>query len=1025
MALEHRIWEISRMANHLIAWPADQSTQYRTRHTAGMDAILDLYRDQIVPRFRTHRAPMPIVVLRAEGEPGPEFGSQYLANDCRPGVAEIVEVLYTVYSAGNLLCMQIPPGYRYAEINSKYGINGASQSPALMSAGNGTAATPAPTPVDPADYVCAIEMVCELSIPDNWTNARNSQYKPYSFPRSRLLAAIEEKAGTKKLFHGIEKPADRPDPNDVVRELGRPRFAGVNAHESTGRPMRAALSALFSPATTLGALVVGATSAKVINPAPTWMLFVIFAVAAVILAAIQFVQRNLIPLSWLGAANQWFTTTTFIGPVGNIPAEGFAPRRGRWWPRRSWRVRKERTRFVEQLITAMSGPGAGATTQDEALRYYLQLRVLALLEDLRANHSRWAPDLRRRKRTWPPMLFLPAADSTPGGIALLQAVSDVRSRRSEQDPLLILAHSQELHRRARTPQRTEAPSRYEAWLTAVRIDQSPSLGNHWPWVMDYSLTRHELTAPGADKEQPTARRSVWNLWSRWTLAGMVILLIGVGLWGNHMMSATYCGGSLFNYDPDLVWITGTQGNPSQCIGIDTTGAKEFVPPDGGVSLANTIPSVGPAADSGQPNTKLAEITLATIQGDIASENRNAEQSGRYVTFVYAGPLTTDSSRDEPQALGAIKELTGVYAWQYHVNSSNNPLKIRIDVANGGLDLADQHTMAEKIVAAADQDPTIVGVIGLPRDTSSTPDVVKMLGEKDLVVVTTTNSDYKLPYSWNYFGLAATNSEEAWALQLYTAGAANQYAAVIERKPDKPDPYSGQQATQAAAMLTRNHHFTLIGGQPLLFPVQGNASNIEQSRAGDEICAHKPGPSVVYLAGRSDDLPGLMTFIQDKARRCFPPNVIVLSGDDLTKNEYNDSANASLPLNTTLYYAALTNTAVTGPSSSLRQDLQNALKLSTAPVYGDHVYTDGVLGLAYDAAHALYEAAVNSPHRPGIAWALHCQVTLSDGATGPIGFANVRHGLQVWEVKPGQNGTPSLTPRPYSPSSDGQCVPPAR
>jgi len=463
------------------------------------------------------------------------------------------------------------------------------------------------------------------------------------------------------------------------------------------------------------------------------------------------------------------------------------------------------------------------------------------------------------------------------------------------------------------------------------------------------------------------------------------------------------------------------GNPSQCVGIDTTDTEEFIPPDGGVSLANTIPGAGSAASPGQPNTKLAQITLATIEGDITSQNRNAEQSGSYVTFVYAGPLTTDSSRDESQALGAIKELTGVYAWQYHVNSSNNPLKVRIDIANGGLDLGAQNLMAEKIVAAADQDPTMVGVIGLPRDTFSTPAVVRMLGEKDLVVVDTTNSDDHLPGTWNYFGLAATNSEEATALRPYTTGAANQFAAVIERQPSTPDPYSAQQAEQAAAMLTRAH-FTLIGGQPLLFPVQGNTSYIEQSTAADEICAHKPGPSVVYLAGRSDDLPGLMTFIQDKAGQCFPGHVIVLSGDDLTKNEYNDSNNAFLPQNTTLYYAALTNAAITGPASSLELDLQNALELSAAPAYTDPIYTDGTLALAYDAAHALYAAAVNSPRRPGMAWALHCQVALSNGAAGPIGFADVHHGLQIWKVTLGQNGAPSLTPRPYAASRNGRCAP---
>ncbi|MFD0336515.1 hypothetical protein ACFQZ0_31300 [Streptomyces erythrogriseus] len=65
--------------------------------------------------------------------------------------------------------------------------------------------------------------------------------------------------------------------------------------------------------------------------------------------------------------------------------------------------------------------------------------MLALFEDLRDNHRRVSWDLRGLKRTRPPVLILRQVSRENGGIELIRAVSDVRSRRSELDPLLIVA----------------------------------------------------------------------------------------------------------------------------------------------------------------------------------------------------------------------------------------------------------------------------------------------------------------------------------------------------------------------------------------------------------------------------------------------------------------------------------------------------------------------------------------------------------------------------------------------------------
>jgi ABC-type branched-subunit amino acid transport system substrate-binding protein len=1025
------------MTAHLIDWPDDRSRPLRPRHTQAMDAVLHLYEDLIIPRFRSQRAPMPIVVLRTEEDcdsrPLP------LSSDAPETlVTEIVEVLHRVYRDGRVLCKLLPEGY--CETDERRRSAGSVMTPARAprrDPGTGEGAGEESS-VNPGEYGSAIAKVRDLSVSAAWENAWRSQYKPYAFPRSRMLRAIEDAGNVEDLLAGkIHRPSPhpqppggvvRPKPDVVLRNLRKVQWRPAKDDDSDRRPLLGALYSLISPANLLGGLLVAAISAKLIGPEATPLVLGVLAGAVVVLFLAQSIQENLAPLSWLGPANQWFTTTTFIGPVDDVPQQWL-----KWRPRLSWQVRKARARFVvEQLITAQYGAAAGnpaenaadpgGTTQDQALQFYLQLRVLAMLEDLRANHRRWALDLRHRKRTKPPMLFLPEVDKMAGGIALLQAISDVRSRRSEQDPLLILANSEELYKRARTGPQTMARNTYEAWLTSMRIDQSPSLGSHWPWVMDYPVANPELAGSAADKLQPTARRSVWNLWSRVTLAILLVALVGASLWRNNQLGNTYCGGGLFYSNQLLVW---TPGSPRQCVGVDTSGAQEFIPPNGGVSLANTIPGPGRAAGPGQDGTTLGQVTLGLLESDIAAQNQDAEQSGDYVSFVYSGPFVSTNS-NETQALSGVKELAGVYAWQYNVNNSNDSLKLRIDIASGGLDFASKQRMADEIVTAASQDPTIVGVIGLGRDTSSSPAVTLELAKADLAVVDTTNSDDNLPDDWNYFGMAATNSEEAAALRPYIGQAANSTAIIFERHTTPEDLYSVQQGGAAMGML-RSAHFHLVGGGPLAFDVtDDNQSNIAQSPPALAACAATSHPSVVYLAGRSDDLPGLMAFIQSHAD-CFASRVIVLSGDDLTKNEYNDSVGSFFPPQVTLYYAALTDTEQTGPGSGLAQQLQSALRLSSLPGYTDPVYTDGTIALAYDAADALYNAAEDaaSVGRSGIAWALRCQVSITNGATGHIGFTDVGHGIEIVRVTAYPDGSPDLTPWQYSGPSSGSCPPPIR
>jgi hypothetical protein len=987
-------------------------------HTGGADRVLDLLCQDVINQFDTQPGPMmPIVVLQAQ-EPGQD-----------PAVAEIVQVLYEVFRRGRFMCTD-PSSQQGPE--DGVGPDG---------------------PGEPWHYDRALEMLRTLTRRP-WGNSDNSVYRPYSFPRSRILAMIEDAVAE---VGGQAGGAPKSPQEKVLDLLGtewkpaRPRDVG---------------SALSSRASILGPLLVVAVGA-LLGHLTALRVSIILASALVVWLVVlgfQFVRRNRGPLSWLGQASLWFATTTFLFPERFHTSQGRsgsrtspasrASRRSNWNPRRSWRVRQDRARLVIGYLTTTgyrgpdaasqspSGPvqekpgkavqeahlapavpearGAAAqlSRRDLAWRFYLQLRVLALLEDLRASHRPWTLDLRRRKRNRPPLLFLPAASRANGGLALLQAVSDVRSRRSEQDPLLILAsaaHGTDFeHWQGEHSVRVSPENMYEAWSAALRVDQSPSLKSTWPWVLRYPLTARNLVQQTNDKSQPVAPRPAWAwAWSRLSAACLLIIFTAAAApyqiaHENALRSQQearqerqrarlarltrlYCGGPVTGSVHDLMQ---SRRSPGQCVGIDTTDALDFVPRDGGVRLNGTVPG----SNDGESAVG-ARVSLRRLEQLMMGQNRKAERASKHVTFVYAGALTTSTNgTGEAQALNSVKELAGVYAWQYATNSGDALVKVRIDIANGGQNLASVKLMAQKIAAAARRDRTIVGVIGLGRDTPDSLKAVQELGAAGLAVVDTTNSDDgALTQQWNYFGMAATNAEEARALRAKVAGGRGRSAVVFQ--PSSNDPYSQEQASAATAML-RRAGFRLVGGSPLTYQVSGDtASFANYGGTQGPICDGSARPSVIYLAGRSGDLDQLLALLNSSAN-CFAPHVTVLGGDDLTKTQLTDSDSgqqSNIPSNATVYYVALTDVAKTGRGSPLNADLSSALNLPSTPPYQDPFFTDGTVALGFDATHALYLAATEAGgERYAVPGDLRC-THITNAATGQVWFNGVHHGIAIVTV----------------------------
>jgi hypothetical protein len=1003
--------------------------RWRHNHLATADEVHNLC-NELIGYFMHGPVLMPVVVLQAEQPPGSEDQPPEL-DQAEDPAAKLVDNLHHLYKRARVRCRRFPnkPGRAYALPIPESALPG--------------------LPGTLGEYDQALTLTRALSAPVGWDNADRSPYRPYSFPRSALLSAVEEAVAE-------SVPAgEPPDQQAAFKRLNslRPR----TPVSGSLRALRSLLAVLMP----LVAIVLSVELTTLSTPRRAPLVLLVTGVVALAgWGVLVFRQSLTAPLSGLFPGSHWFATSTFIFAADQPDDE--PPSRWRRLAvllpgpsRRIRAVREERARMiVGQLSTAYYGsgsvddpsprsPAASDAERERAIQLYLSLRVHALLEDLRANYRPWTLDLRRRKRKWPPMLFLPDVDEQPGCVRFVQAVSDLRSRRSETDPLLILASSRHPLTADPGPEPDDRRrSRYRRWISRLRVEQSPSLGKRLPWVLLQEVRAAATSLSTGSAGLPQPGWSAWQLWSRWTVAVAVALLCVGGFWRSEVVGGQYCGGWLFGHDPNLVIVNG------ECIGTDTSSSATFLPAgaDSGVTLTGQLAKAGAAPVAGSP-VSLSQVNLAYVENLIDEQNQQATAAGSYVTFVYAGALTAPIVPTD--ALSAFEELTGLYAWQYNVNvTQHNQVKIRIDIANDGDGSGHERRMAETVVAAADRDPSITGVIGLGVDTSQSQEAVQDFANADLPLLDTTNSDDDLPQdNWDYFGLSATNAEEAQALvSRYARHGRGRTAVVFERVGNDglpTDPYAQQQA-QAAVSALKGAGFTLVGPAgvpaPITYTTQTDMASTPSIQHA--VCG-QPRPSVIYLAGRYQDmtqLVGLLTGLKN----CFPANVTVLSGDDMTLSEFPGTAAAALAPEMRLYYVAQTDPAhvpAEGGSadngSGLNTDLQSALNLGQAPDYESPVFADGLMALGFDAADVLYRESTTGVGageqeqpvpRAWVAQFLRCpQEPVSSGATGPLGFADVRHGLDFFKAVNAIDGrSPQVvTYQSYQPTVPGSCAPAIR
>ncbi|MGA5897212.1 ABC transporter substrate-binding protein [Streptomyces venetus] len=850
----------------------------------------------------------------------------------------------------------------------------------------------------------AAAMVRALSDPKKWGGPK-AVYRRYAFPRLRLVHAIDDAVaalGESWPTPVPGSPEAAQDPRQrLLNQLAQQRWRPKNtARWHSGLPLFDMAHILPASLVTVLAALLARSEWYVAVGAGLVFLF--------LLTVLNYVLPGRAPIFlWLRRESRWFMTTTFLraAAVQEDPTEVSLLR-----PVRSWKAIAARAYDVAEALRAGGD-------------FHLQLCVLALREDLRDNHRRWSWDLRGFKRPRPPMLFLPHADDRNGGIELIRAVSDVRSRRSELDPLLVVAavRTDDVPRLERSvvqaaPAPEAAPPKfgerlrtwYREWARNLRAEQSPSRERSvLPWVMKIPLPHDQLDPVEEHRRhlrasaRPTLARLVWALH---TLV-LVIALLAVGtVMRADALHDQYCSASVLTANRDTRREQ-TPGGGTECIGIATDGVR----------FADWLPAPQPRGEVATLRAKDEKPwTVDQLEDRIAGQNADvlAHHADKYVTVVYAGPLSADPASGSSLVKGA-EELAGVYLAQAVINE-NSSVKLRVLIANGGVDLGRQKVMAEQIAAYAAHDPTVVGVVGTGRDLKSSRATTRTLMEAGLPVVSGTNSATYLPREFaNWFSLAATDEWQIRQLgliaaQLRTPGR-RQYALVLARDTAKTDDlYTDEQARYGQRML-RRHGFTLLdqrrytlsGGKPAL-------------RAhAQEICRVGKVPSVIYFAGRVEDVDPLMAQLGTESG-CAGKPLAILTGDDLSKADFAGGGESVAP-KVTLYHAALAELQTAATKTGFYLDAAKYL-----PGLKDHrlrydspALASGQTALAHDATRALFWAATRDdrPQSRASTWVNLRNVKIEGMATGTIDFTRAPlygdrtgHSIVLKEVRRARDGS---------------------
>ncbi|MEV0071544.1 hypothetical protein [Amycolatopsis sp. NPDC050768] len=690
------------------------------------------------------------------------------------------------------------------------------------------------------------------------------------------------------------------------------------------------------------------------------------------------------------------TMATFrLAVTGRVP---LLSGRYRWFLRQPHLAPEMSGSFVRFAVRLTDGEW-----QQESPEFVARLLVNAFLEDLRRGYR--LQFFRRRRMTYP-VLLLDHVTTTNGGYRLLELINDVRNQTGLFDPLLVVSTSDAPPPEDRPSQdrprwtAADAGDAYRSWQHELLRDRRAR--DAAAWYMPIGLD------PGTPEQRSRARKHLQSLgdtyvlrrrqsrppwWAtRWMRLGVPLVIVAlvasfVGVRYQDYRTS-HCGTS-------SEWLTWTG---TECVGISDGSFSVYQPAD------DTIRQV---------------LSVITDQNRRAAELHAAHPERPYITLVDLEALT--SPNGTPEGLTAEREsLEGVAVAQLRqltATATAEPI-VRVLVANGGLGMRQGVAVARQLSRMAEQDRSIVGVVGLDMSSLPTQQTIRALGDAGLpVVASTLSADGLADQNPVYFQVAPQNRREAAVAAAFAATRPGPRVLRVYYSDDDSDTYSTNlrddvmKSFKDKGFSVEARAFSPDGGQqaPSSHDRYGERLVGNAAAAGRDTCSYN---GFVLFAGRG--VPDFGDFATGAAQ--CGSTATILGDDDVSRYVADQVAreqNRALPY----YYLSFASEPATDPQG-LARDFYTTLDRTLFPFEQTERGRsfDGHAALSYDAALVmitatayLRETSADIPVTPGAVWREITAIHTSrpddrqtnkyiEGVTGTIDYGG-DIGRHVPEAKP--------------------------
>ncbi|MFG1874133.1 ABC transporter substrate-binding protein [Sphaerisporangium sp. NPDC049003] len=278
--------------------------------------------------------------------------------------------------------------------------------------------------------------------------------------------------------------------------------------------------------------------------------------------------------------------------------------------------------------------------------------------------------------------------------------------------------------------------------------------------------------------------------------------------------------------------------------------------------------------------------LSRMLGVIDEQNRAILSSGHpYATVIYFGKLTT-TGRSSAGAADPITdihgELAGLALEQRKLidnSGDGSKLQMRILIANAGADFRFAEDVAKEALRRIQDDPTVIGVVGLGESRQQVQTAIQLLARKAIPLISTTAT---------FDDLGRRQSGDAYVPSFFPLATPNSLLATVAARWAREGlPAQGIPPARTAAVFTDTMlsdlfsrdlgaRFVRAFGKGATSVGYTNAAGLEEKVT--EVCTRPEKPDLVYYAGRTAQFGAFVDAIAKS--QCH--QLTVMANDDITQ-----------------------------------------------------------------------------------------------------------------------------------------------